>query len=239
MLQLVLPGGTYRTRFSAGTTGLVGTVRIRLLQGTTEITAATTTGIVEYPAGSGSYEATPTAPDTPGIYYPAWDTGTVTPTTFATDDPIIVTPFADTNGTLDLTNLDTAISSRLAAGSAATYTGPVATSGIVTLIQGDDYNDSDDRALTWTTQNTSDWPTLTSADVAFTIRDRYNNALLTKPATVTTPAGANKSAQVELTAEETAQLPTAARLEYMLRATLNSGRTVTLTNGRAIVLDPA
>jgi hypothetical protein len=58
-------------------TGLTGTLGVRLIDnaGATTIARATA-GIAEYPAGSGIYEVTLTAPGTAGQYSIVWDDGT-------------------------------------------------------------------------------------------------------------------------------------------------------------------
>lgn len=68
-------------------TGLTGTIGVRVLdnQGVTT-TARTTSGISEYPSGSGFYVALLTAPATAGIYTVLWDTGTLSPGTTASED---------------------------------------------------------------------------------------------------------------------------------------------------------
>jgi hypothetical protein len=59
----------------ADMTGLVGTLGVRLLDpGVQEIPIPRTLNISEFPAGSGIYGATLTAPAPPGIYVLMWDT---------------------------------------------------------------------------------------------------------------------------------------------------------------------
>lgn len=71
--------GESRVHGFLANTGLAGTARIRIVQGAATITAATTSGIVEYPASSGAYQATFTAPSTSGNYLILIDDGAVTP----------------------------------------------------------------------------------------------------------------------------------------------------------------
>lgn len=86
------PGASFEARVEGFATGLTGTVGVRLLDnvgGTT--TARVTAGIIENPASSGSYVVTMTAPAGSGQYAVFWDTGTVSPTTTASED-LTVTP---------------------------------------------------------------------------------------------------------------------------------------------------
>ncbi len=67
-------------------TGLVGTIGVRLLDGQGGTTLARrTTGIVEEPAGSGIYVATFTSPSTTGRYTVVWDSGGASPSWAAED----------------------------------------------------------------------------------------------------------------------------------------------------------
>jgi hypothetical protein len=76
------PGSVFHARIDGFDTGLAGTVGVRILDSTgTAVVARTTAGIIENPAGSGSYLATLTAPSTPGDYTIFWDNGTVSPGT--------------------------------------------------------------------------------------------------------------------------------------------------------------
>jgi hypothetical protein len=93
------PGATFYSDLDNAPTGLVGTVGVRIIRKSDEATvlARTTAGIVEVPAGSGRYVATLVAPLTQGDFTVFWDTGTVTPTTTATDD-LVVTNNPPTGG---------------------------------------------------------------------------------------------------------------------------------------------
>lgn len=98
------PSGTLEVTLSGAPTGLTGTIGVRVTdgQGATTI-ARTTSGIVEYPSGSGIYTATLTAPAVAGQYVVVWDTGTVTPTTTATEDLTVTytaTPTSAATGSL-------------------------------------------------------------------------------------------------------------------------------------------
>lgn len=77
-MRLVLPGSEVVHAFG-GPTGLAGTARVRVVSDGATVTAATTSGIVEYPAGSGVYQVTITAPDAVGQYIAAVDDGSLTP----------------------------------------------------------------------------------------------------------------------------------------------------------------
>jgi hypothetical protein len=101
----VAPSAEFETSIDWGVTGLTGTLRVSLLDGdggTT--TAATTTGIAEFPASSGRYEVTLTAPGTAGQYAVFWDDGSVTVGHTAAGDDVLVTSdgAAAVGGTDDL-----------------------------------------------------------------------------------------------------------------------------------------
>lgn len=83
-------GASLEAIVSGFTTGLVGDVGVRLLDnagGTT--TARTTSGIGEYPTGSGVYYASITAPSVPGQYTIMWDNGSATPGNIAVENLVI------------------------------------------------------------------------------------------------------------------------------------------------------
>lgn len=84
----VAPGATFEAVADFGVTGLTPGVRILDNAGATT-TARTTSGISEYPAGSGIYSKSLTAPSTAGQYTIAWDNGTQTAGNFATEDLIV------------------------------------------------------------------------------------------------------------------------------------------------------
>jgi hypothetical protein len=132
-----LPGATFEAELQWDTTGLVGTLGVRIIDtpaGTT-ITARTTSGIAEQPAGSALYSVSLTAPTTAGTYNVFWDTGTVTPDTTAAEElvvtstlPAIVSPTGSDLTTLSAvrsflqksdTNQDVIISSLITRASAA------------------------------------------------------------------------------------------------------------------------
>ena len=71
----VAPGASFEVAVKT-TTGLAGTLGVRVIDGAGNTTTArVTTGIVEYPAGSGIYTATLTAPTTAGQYSILFDDG--------------------------------------------------------------------------------------------------------------------------------------------------------------------
>src|SRR5881628_2112056 len=103
------------------TSGLVGTIGVRVINAATGATAVnrSTAGITEVPASSGTYLAQITAPSTVGRYIVEWDTGSVSPTTTAAED-LIVSTTVGVNG-------------ESIVGSSINYVGPVAASGAVSL----------------------------------------------------------------------------------------------------------
>lgn len=88
----VAPNADLEVSIDWGVSGLAGTLRVRLLDGDggTAI-AATTTGIAEFPVGTGRYEVTLTAPGTAGQYQVFWDDGATTPGHVAAGDDVLVT----------------------------------------------------------------------------------------------------------------------------------------------------
>ena len=86
---------------------------------------------------------------------------------------------------------------------AVTVTNPVAQSGNVTTYMGDDYNNTDGRALEWTQSSGDGWPTsLSGATIAVYIEDEATFA-----GEVVTPTGDSKKIRLELTASETNSIP--------------------------------
>jgi hypothetical protein len=101
-----MPTAAPSTSFSATAefdTGLAGTLGVRIDQGNSTVTARSTSDIIEYPAGSGVYIATLTAPATGGTYQLVWDDGT----NYASDDLLVTSSaVAGTSGTLYVTRAE-------------------------------------------------------------------------------------------------------------------------------------
>lgn len=80
------PSTSFESTATGFTTGLTGTIGVRVTDGVGGTTIArTTSGIVETPAGSGVYVATLTAPANVGQYQVTWDDGG-SPTTWAAEE---------------------------------------------------------------------------------------------------------------------------------------------------------
>ena len=110
-----------------------------------------------------------------------------------------------------------------------TVTSPVATDGHVTIIRGDDYNNTDGRALDWANTD-GDWPDLTGATIAFVIGTNWTMA-----GSVVTPTGTGQKVRAEPTAALTAKLKRG-EYEYDVIATLAvSARIVTLASDKVTV----
>jgi hypothetical protein len=94
MSDYIAPGATYTSRVALGAalTGLVGTVRFRLLDNDTTVDdpvyGPSIADIIEDPTGTGSYLFTGTAPNTAGRYSRVWDQGEGTDLIY--DDDLIV-----------------------------------------------------------------------------------------------------------------------------------------------------
>lgn len=81
------PGQTFEATLENAPSGLTGTAGVRILDGAGGTTLGrSTAGINEFPAGSGFYTVTLTAPVTAGQYAVMWDTGVVSPSTTAYED---------------------------------------------------------------------------------------------------------------------------------------------------------
>lgn len=104
----------------------------------------------------------------------------------------------------------------------ATFSGPVAAGGSVSVIRGDDYHLTDGRELEWTITDPID---LTGATV--TIYSNQAGTLFTKALTVTTATGPTKIMYLNLTAAETTAMALGTH-GFDLRATLASARVGTL-----------
>lgn len=219
------PSGMFSTSIAgAFSTGLTGTVGYRIinLATTATVAARTTAGITETPAASRNYMiSNGPVPSSEGRYEILWDDGT----NYYAED-LFVDRAISANGVPLFTS----------PGSQVTYTGPVAQSGDVTLVRGDDYTSADSRALEWTSETASDWPTLTGATIAFTVKSRsVGSSELIEAGSVVTATGASKKVRVELTAVETA-LAIGNDHAFDVQATLSSGRKVTLVCGKLVVL---
>ncbi len=93
---VVAPGATFYPTASYPTSGLAGTLGVRILKDSDGSTALArqTTGITETPAGSGVYVATLVAPTTAGEYTIVWDDGSVTPGHTASEDLLVTSSVA-------------------------------------------------------------------------------------------------------------------------------------------------
>lgn len=87
----VAPGATFEASAANFDFGLAGTIGVRITDGQgATITARTTSGVAEYPANSGIYTATLTAPVISGQYQVIWDDGG-SPAGWASEE-LIITP---------------------------------------------------------------------------------------------------------------------------------------------------
>lgn len=84
------PSASFEAVAAGFATGLTGTIGVRLIDNAgATTTARSTASITEYPAGSGIYAKTMTAPATAGQYTIVWDNGATTPGNVATEDLIV------------------------------------------------------------------------------------------------------------------------------------------------------
>jgi hypothetical protein len=121
-------------------------------------------------------------------------------------------------------------------GAQVNYVGPVAQTGEVVLIRGDDYSNADGRALPFLEAANPVWPALAGATVTFKAVRPTEGGPFSKEGTVvaaTTP----KEVRFELTSAETLSLlpgkqgQASVASSYEVEATLSSGRVVTLSRG--------
>lgn len=105
MTVYAAPGATFEANVSGATTGQSGTIGVRIsnLVTDTDFLARTTAGIQEYPASSGIYSRSFTAPTTAATYSIIWDVGGV----FATEDLVVTSssPGGSTPSGADLCTL--------------------------------------------------------------------------------------------------------------------------------------
>lgn len=245
------PGVAFYSTLENATSGLVGTVGVRVINKATNATAIarTTSGIVEAPASSGTYVATITAP-VAGRYLVLWDTGSVSPSTTASDDLVVSSqvsggiPAIDATGlaadiiaALDPTDIADAIVASLGAGTDIVFASPVDSDGDVEFVIADDYNAADGRAWEWTNA-AGTWPDLNSATITLTVKDaRDGSTILTKTGSVITPVGLNQKVRVEPATGDTDNFTAGRHYRFALKATLSgSSRVVTLQRGTAEAL---
>lgn len=107
-----------------------------------------------------------------------------------------------------------------------TIVSPVSSDGMaITVLRGDDYLLTDNRALTFTG---STWPSITGASIALKVN--FAGTILSYTGMVT----AADSCYVELTDTQTGAMATGT-FDYDLEATLSNGSVVTLVQGQALV----
>lgn len=86
----VAPAATFEATCEGFASGLTGTIGVRILDNAgATTTARVTAGIAEYPASSGVYYVSLTAPSTAGQYTILWDNGSTTPGNIATEDLVV------------------------------------------------------------------------------------------------------------------------------------------------------
>jgi hypothetical protein len=125
-------------------------------------------------------------------------------------------------------------------GSRYTTTSPIAQSGLVTIVRGDDYNAADGvgRKLEWVEEDGDNWPDLTSATIAFgAVNTLHTTQTITASGSVIVATGEEKTVRVEVPASATAT-KTPGTYKFTVRATLpTSSRKVTLVKGTLVLED--
>lgn len=90
MTLYVGPSASFEVVAQGFTTGLTGTIGVRIDDGAGgNTTARSTASITEYPSGSGIYMKTLTAPSIEGTYNVVWDDGT----NYAVEQVVVDTAF--------------------------------------------------------------------------------------------------------------------------------------------------
>lgn len=212
-----------------GKTGLTVTVDV-YRNGVEIVTAAAATevgdGLYSYTLAAGSNNAE-------GEYIAIFKTATTT-----VDQREIPALWVVDKGQVELIDDIKSQTDRIGS-AAATILSPVLVNRDVEITAGDDYDADESRALEWSTQNETDWPTLTGATIQMAIRPVAGTITDTDDfgtGSVVTGTGANKKVRVELTSAETTSLSTGKRAyEYDLQATLSNARKVTLARGYVTV----
>lgn len=86
----VAASASYEAVADLETTGLTGTCGVRVIDNAgATTTARATAGIAEYPAGSGIYAKTMTAPGSAGQYTIVWDIGSTAPGNMAIEELVV------------------------------------------------------------------------------------------------------------------------------------------------------
>lgn len=203
--------------------------------------ASGVSGWTEYPAASGVYWGTYSSFADGVSYRVIWLNGStlVSSTTVSPSDARVQASVdvdeaaiaATVSAAVTAAVNSGAIASALAAylsGAPITITSPVAASGDVEIVRGDDYSALDGRALEWTNA-AGTWPDLTGATITFTAK-ASGSTTFTAPGSVVVATGAGQKVRVQLSAAQT-NLAVNSRI-FDVQATLSpSGRRITLLFG--------
>ena len=106
-----------------------------------------------------------------------------------------------------------------------TLTSPVTQAGNINILQGDTYYAADGRAIAFTDAGGT-WPNLTGATLALNIYTT-NRIIYTHAMTCTNPGATHQTVQLELSATDSAQVPSG---PFRVVATLSDGHAVTLVD---------
>jgi hypothetical protein len=174
-----------------------------------------------------------------------FDPRTVQAFTAAQIDPVtaLASSFAALPDNADIAALATSIDAlpttsditAALSGYSVTVVSPIAASGAITIVRGDDYSNADSRALSWTDDG-STWPDLTGATITFGAKNRLGNQTVTATGSVIVATGTGKTVRVELAAADTAT-KTAGTWAFDVQASLASGRDVTLATGTMTLVE--
>ncbi len=115
-----------------------------------------------------------------------------------------------------------------------TVVNPVVNAERVDLVQGDDYDAADGREISFTITGIPSAVTVASATFSIRREDTGAVVLDNEPLTVVTPTGTIE-VYLELTAAQTALLPTGIELRYDIQATTTTPTSITLAQGDLVV----
>lgn len=232
-----------------GFTSGLATVGVRVMQGTTTITARTTTGVSESPAGSGRYVKTLTAPSSVGVYELVWDDGQTTPT-YASEGLLVATiayldplsgdlgTYADGTAGADLETLIGSLDAMVTSPPTIYVVSPVAEDGsVLELVAGDDYLDADDQAVP---ASFTEAPDLTGGSIDLAIKGKGLDDPIVFPGDLgTTGPTGTQTATFDIAGTDTEPLTPSGSYVYDIQATLASGSKRTLIKNGRVDLIPS
>lgn len=127
-----------------------------------------------------------------------------------------------------------AIDAKVGAATITVISPVTTTDDIGPIIQGDDYSTTEGREIPFNNATGAGWPSDLTEAVAV-VRVMFD-APVEYPCTIITPTGVNKHIHLELSADDTADMPDGVR-DYRLVVTLDNGHVQTLAQGHWTVVE--